>query len=446
MAQLCKHLLLPYVALLAVVCVAQESSCNEHETCAKKWKYENKSLFIRAKDRPIDDDWDAQCVKNVFSSWSRSGLSQDDRNSGIYWRKCETPKCKFACKEFKRLENVIVALRDETHRAKTRKEREPIARKVKQLNGFIPKLQSAKSEGLRDGYKNELLQQLRTVIAIGDVHGDIEQVVNLLKTLEIANVELEKWKGGTIAGAKYIGVKNVEWLGGSLTTLVSVGDLFDRGPYGSIVLDLFEKLAEKAKQEGGLVVNLLGNHEHQLLKQEEGFATKYAANEISRMRKQNNYSVQQYLNLWSENGDIGSKVRKRFQVMQKIGDSIFVHAGFSTEFMNRMIQKDWKNVSLEDLSKPYDKLSEALGKEKMEEVGDADGPIWDRSWDKKDESGNWCRKIDTFLKRHNANRIVTGHTPLKAYPAHRCNGKVINIDTWSSRWMSGPHRQMDHIC
>lgn len=53
---------------------------------------------------------------------------------------------------------------------------------------------------------------------------------------------------------------NGEWVGGE-DILVQVGDILDRGDQSRKVLDLLMNLEEKAKNVGGRVVFLLGNHE-----------------------------------------------------------------------------------------------------------------------------------------------------------------------------------------
>lgn len=259
------------------------------------------------------------------------------------------------------------------------------------------------------------------VIAIGDVHGDVEQMMNLLKQVGVAQGELVPFKDAP-PGSKWVGVENVKWLGGA-KMLVSVGDIFNRGPYGSIALDFFEELSRDAERQGGRVVNLLGNHEHSLL--HSGFAS-FAENEITRMAAQGKLkskSQEEYFALWSETGEIGTKVRNRFHVAQRIGSSIFVHAGFSLDFMNKMKSE---NISFEALSKPYKDLDTRFSSDQQL------GILWDDSWGSGDD--NWCDAIAAFLKQQSAKRIVHGHIQHLTPPEQRCDGRVVNIDVGLSRW------------
>jgi hypothetical protein len=80
-----------------------------------------------------------------------------------------------------------------------------------------------------------------SVVAIGDVHGDFENFVVILRRTGLTNQQ-NHWAGGK-------------------TTFVQVGDLLDRGPKPREVMDLMMALEKEAPQAGGRVVGLLGNHE-----------------------------------------------------------------------------------------------------------------------------------------------------------------------------------------
>lgn len=79
------------------------------------------------------------------------------------------------------------------------------------------------------------------VLALGDVHGDLQQAEAALRLVGATN-------------------ETGEWAAGSCT-LVQTGDLVDRGPDSFAVLQRFDALAAEAAEAGGAVVTLLGNHE-----------------------------------------------------------------------------------------------------------------------------------------------------------------------------------------
>ena len=79
------------------------------------------------------------------------------------------------------------------------------------------------------------------IVAVGDVHGAYDELVQLLRATAIIDEHLN-WSGGD-------------------THLVSLGDLLDRGPGSRAVMDLLMRLSDEARATGGRVHVVLGNHE-----------------------------------------------------------------------------------------------------------------------------------------------------------------------------------------
>lgn len=78
-------------------------------------------------------------------------------------------------------------------------------------------------------------------VAIGDIHGAIDEFKNILKVAGLADAT-GRWTGGK-------------------ATLIQTGDYMDRGAGTRAVLDLLMALEKQAKTTGGRAVSLLGNHE-----------------------------------------------------------------------------------------------------------------------------------------------------------------------------------------
>ncbi|KAF9415625.1 hypothetical protein BGZ94_010450, partial [Podila epigama] len=76
------------------------------------------------------------------------------------------------------------------------------------------------------------------IVAIGDIHSDIKAAVDVLRLANLIDA-------------------NENWIGGK-DTLVSTGDLVDRGHDTIAVYKLFQKLRPQAAAAGGEIVNLLG--------------------------------------------------------------------------------------------------------------------------------------------------------------------------------------------
>jgi len=85
-------------------------------------------------------------------------------------------------------------------------------------------------------------EALRTAtVAVGDVHGDLETFRGLLRKAGLIDAK-DRWTGGA-------------------RTLIQTGDVCDRGPHSRAVLDLLMSLEKEAREAGGRVVVLMGNHE-----------------------------------------------------------------------------------------------------------------------------------------------------------------------------------------
>ena len=91
----------------------------------------------------------------------------------------------------------------------------------------------------------ETLRPHREVIVVGDVHGEYDGFVHILRHAKLINGDLN-------------------WCGGR-NRLVQMGDIFDRGPKPRQVDELLDRIQRQANAEQGEVIRLVGNHELELL-------------------------------------------------------------------------------------------------------------------------------------------------------------------------------------
>ena len=85
------------------------------------------------------------------------------------------------------------------------------------------------------------LSSVKRVIAVGDIHGDYDSFVRLLKSTGLVDDKLA-WKG-------------------KRDVLVQTGDIVDRGDTSRKAVELLMRLEKEAEKAGGRVEILLGNHE-----------------------------------------------------------------------------------------------------------------------------------------------------------------------------------------
>ncbi|KAH7672562.1 Metallo-dependent phosphatases protein [Dioscorea alata] len=83
----------------------------------------------------------------------------------------------------------------------------------------------------------------RRIVAVGDLHGDLSQTRSALEMAGVLSSNGEDL-----------------WIGGD-TVLVQLGDVLDRGEDEIAILSLFQSLDVQAKQRGGAVFQVNGNHE-----------------------------------------------------------------------------------------------------------------------------------------------------------------------------------------
>lgn len=96
-------------------------------------------------------------------------------------------------------------------------------------------------------------KRLNEVIAIGDLHGDYEALIEVLSHAGLINGK-HSWRGGR-------------------ATLIQIGDFIDRGPESEKVTDYLDKLSAQAARAGGKVIRIAGNHELELLRENFSITT-----------------------------------------------------------------------------------------------------------------------------------------------------------------------------
>jgi hypothetical protein len=237
------------------------------------------------------------------------------------------------------------------------------------------------------------------IVAIGDLHGDLENAQRVLRTAKILDAN-NRWAAGC-------------------STLVQTGDIVDRGPQSLGTLDFFRDLRMEATVHGGEVIMLIGNHE---LLNFEG-ATHYVnAEEKIRVGGDDK---------WRALFAAGGKYRKwmsELDIIAMVNQTVFVHAGVLPSFagmgvagLNRMFRVQLKRARFG---------SGVLGD---------DGPLWTRAIITKGMAGE-CSALEMSLNLLGAKRMVIGHTIQSDLKVHTyCGGRLVAIDVAISRAISGQH-------
>ena len=270
------------------------------------------------------------------------------------------------------------------------------------------------------------------IVAVGDVHGDYEQFIEVLRSADLID------GGGN-------------WNGGK-THLVQTGDVVDRGPDSRRIMDLLIKLEKQAEAAGGAVHNLIGNHEAMNVYGDLRYVSppEFAAFRTENSESSRQISYQQYRAAmttaakpepdraeWESqhppgflehraafgpSGEYGRWIRSHTAAI-KIDRTVFVHAGISEKYA------DWTlaqiNQKVREELNDFNQLHGGI-------VTDEDGPLWYAGLAKGDEK-QLEPLVDRLLKHFDVDRIVIGHTYAGGVIAPRFGGKVILIDIGLSR-------------
>jgi len=246
----------------------------------------------------------------------------------------------------------------------------------------------------------------KRVIAVGDIHGDYQKLVNVLRHASLID-------------------ENNNWIAKN-TALVQTGDLMDRGSEIKKILDLLLSLKEQAKKKKSEVILNFGNHEIMNFRGSYGF--------VSLADVESFGGLSQREQDFSPTGKYGKVLRKEMRLATILNDSIFLHAGLLPEYIDADIDTINSRVQKILMNAPsFDELYEA-GKrgEKPELYSNKylsdDGPLFNRDLIRMGE-GELCAKIEETLKLTKTKRMIVGHNPQDYGEIRtRCGVKVIFID------------------
>ncbi|MBW2253393.1 MAG: metallophosphoesterase [Deltaproteobacteria bacterium] len=233
------------------------------------------------------------------------------------------------------------------------------------------------------------------VIAIGDLHGDLEHSLAVLRLADLVD-DQGRWAGGS-------------------TVLVQTGDVTDRGPDSKGVIDLLRRLADEAQDAGGKVVVLLGNHEVMNLHGDWRYVHPDDVASFGGMEAR--------VAAFGLDGEYGHWLANLDAVTIE-GDAVFVHGGITPAWAARGVAAINAEVHKAVLSADGEVLGE-------------DGPLWYRGF-VADPEEQACAALGESLRSLNVRRMVVGHTTSRdGKIAVRCSGRLHVIDVGISSAYGG---------
>ncbi len=237
------------------------------------------------------------------------------------------------------------------------------------------------------------------ILVMGDTHGGYDSLLLFLRKNRIIDDQRH-------------------WIWGN-GHMVLLGDIFDRGENVTPILWLVYQLEAQAREQGGCVHFILGNHEIMNLL---GNNT-YIADKYYYLAKKMNIS---YSWLFNKHTVLGKWLRTRNTII-KIDDKLFVHAGISPRLA-------FSGMSIDDIN---NRVRCLINHPKQNPSTDAteklllgyNGPFWYRGY--FESSRHYTRasykEVKQILEVYNVSAIMIGHTNVKAIsPLY--NAQIFSLD------------------
>lgn len=250
------------------------------------------------------------------------------------------------------------------------------------------------------------------VVAIADVHGDVDALVKALQAASIID-EDRKWSAGT-------------------TLLVQTGDVLDRGVTERNAYELLFDLREQAQASGGDVILLIGNHEMMNAIGDLRYVVPEAMDDFDDAVSDEDLAaltaapqeVRGRFAAWRPGGPWAKKVAVQ-GIAVIVNDTLFVHGGVEPEYASSL---DELNRNTRSWMRGQGAIPRALTSQ--------NGPLWSRAFSNETPD---CKALEKTLGTLDVERMVVGHTVQKDVTA-ACDSKVWRIDAgMSSHYGGTPH-------
>lgn len=259
---------------------------------------------------------------------------------------------------------------------------------------------------------------IERIVAVGDLHGDYENLVAILKGTGLVDEDLH-WAGGQ-------------------THFVQTGDIMDRGTGAQKILDLMIRLEVEAALDGGKIHVLLGNHEvmnligivfdypgYMNVEQFLAFLPEHEKERLEARAPKDSAEVERaaywmtvlrfdkeaqaaYTRAFVEN--YGPWLLKR-NCIEKINDVVFVHGGVSAKYSSWDLGRinDVVREEIAFMSEPV-KNPRIMRMFRPQIVYDRLGPFWYRDLAQRDEA-EMAPEVKRIFADLGARYMVIAHSP-----------------------------------
>jgi len=256
------------------------------------------------------------------------------------------------------------------------------------------------------------------VIAVGDVHGDVDALRAALRVARVIDAT-GRWTGGHAA-------------------VVQLGDLLDRGDQERAVIDLATTLGEQAERAGGLFVPIDGNHEIMNSQGDFRYVTPGGFRDFAdvvslvadpgvlAMLERAPAPMRGRVAAFAPGGTYARQLAA-WNIVQVVGDTVFVHGGLLPEHVRHGF--DALNREVRAFFLGAATLPAYLTEEQS--------PVWLRRFALDDDPATCALAAET-LRAASARRMVVAHTVQREGITSACGGTVWRVDVGLSRAYGGP--------
>ncbi len=259
------------------------------------------------------------------------------------------------------------------------------------------------------------------LVAIGDLHGDLAATRRVLRLVGAIDEE-------------------DAWVGGSLT-VVQVGDQIDRGPDERQVLDFLAALEMQAREDGGALHILNGNHEVMNVQADfryvpdGGWAAfdEFADAPLPAGADLDDVPPEQRGRhaAFHPGGPYAMRLSER-DVVLVVDDTLFVHGGVLPELVDyglARVNAETRAWMRGERERPAVLTGEA-------------SPVWSRHYS-SDTGPDDCALLEEVLERLSLRRMVVAHTVQAEGITAACSDRVWRVDVGLSAHYGGPTEALE---
>lgn len=275
-------------------------------------------------------------------------------------------------------------------------------------------------------YQKGVYPSVNKLYIIGDIHGDFNAFILVLKKMNLIN-------------------NDYHWIGGD-SHIVQVGDILDRKirdcEYSDEdsefkIISLILKLQLESFTAGGGFHPIIGNHELMNILGMFDYVSKMGMDHFGGIDGRFNY--------FRIGNDFCKYLACAWNPIIKIGDFLFCHGGLTLNIANKYSIQQINYIMRDTLYGNINHLGESYFSELFLEPSSI---LWNRTFSTNISQNKEAYEehvLNKILNRYNVKYLVIGHTPQSEGIKLRFNKKVICVDTAMSEAFGKKRNKSERI-